>query len=118
MGLTPEQVTGISGNILKAQADIAELEEYITNQKAKLAENLELGEQLVGDFKITTYVHKAFNAGLAEKVLPHERWLAISKPSRTTTAAMAKKILTEDEFASTQKVSENGVSVKVELRED
>lgn len=118
MSLTPEQIVAIGDNIIKAQADIAELEEYITNLKSKLADNLPLGEQTVGDYKITTYVHKAFNAAQAEKVLPHDRWLAITKPARTTTAAMAKKILTEEEFASTQKVSENGTSVKIELRED
>ena len=115
--LTPEQIVKISGNIEVLQSEIAEREEAIANMKAKLAEAQGLGEHLVGDYKITAYVSKQFQAGLAEKVLPTERWEAISVPARTTSAALAKKVLTDDEYALCQKVSDK-ISVKVERRDD
>lgn len=115
--LTPEQIVKISGNIEVLQSEIAEREEAIVNMKAKLAEAQGLGEHLVGDYKITAYVSKQFQAGLAEKVLPADRWEAISVPARTTSAALAKKVLSDEEYARCQKVSDK-VSVKIERRED
>lgn len=117
MTLTVEQRVKIAGNIKVLQSEIAEREEAIDNLKAKLAEDLGIGEFAEGDFLVTVYQSKAFNAKLAEQTLSPERWEAISTPTRVTTAAQAKKVLTEEEFASVQKASDK-TSVKVEMRED
>lgn len=115
--LTAEQIVKISGNIEVLQSEIADRQEAIDNYKATLAEAQGLGEHLVGDYRITNYISKQFQAKLAEKVLPPERWEAISVPARTTSAALAAKVLTDEEYALCQKVSDK-VSVKVERRED
>ena len=118
MSLTPEQIKNYADKITVLQSEIADREEAVKNLKAKLAENLPEDEHFVGDYKITVYTSKAFNAKLAEEVLTPAQWEAISVPARATTAALAKKVLSEEDFARTQKVSTNGTSVKVELREE
>ena len=117
MTLTPEQVSSIAGKIKVLQSEVDERQEAIDNMKAKLAESLppQSDPYQYGDFDITVYVSKAFNAAQAEKVLPKERWEAASVAKRTTSAAIAKAALTEEEFALCQKVSDK-TSVKVEMR--
>jgi hypothetical protein len=117
MTLSNEQIVKVSGQIEVLQSEIADREEAIANLKATLSESTGLGEHLIGDYRITAYVSKQFQAKLAEKKLPAERWEAISVPTRTTTAAMAKKILSDEEYALCQNVSDK-VSVKIERRED
>lgn len=91
------------------QSEIADREEAVENYKSKLDELLGdaqgevIGNPNDGFYEYSSYLGKQFNAKQAEQVLPHERWLAASKATRTTTSAQAQKVLTDKEFALCQK---------------
>ena len=98
----------IASKIEVLQSEKKDIEEAIENYKEKMAVILGEGEKTIGSqetgfYKFNAYVGKPFNAAQAEKNLPHERWLAASKAGRVTTAALAKKVLTEEEYALCQK---------------
>ncbi len=110
-----EDVAAFAGRIAQKievlQSQKADIEEAIENYKGKLRETLgdvkdTIGTKETGFFAFESYISKPFNAAKAEKELPHDRWLAISKPARATNAATAKKILTEAEYALCQKPNE------------
>lgn len=85
--MSEETVQRISNNIISASAEKAELEEYIKNQKAKLAELVEDGDTIIGDYKITKYLNRRFDDKLAKTVLTPAEYDKISEQKASSTLA-------------------------------
>jgi hypothetical protein len=123
----------IARKIKQAQAEVAELEEYINNLKSEEAGILGIDpddlhahrEEIVGDaengyLKVVAYTHKQFNEAWGRKEHP-ELWekLAVEKKvldSATFKAAIAAKRATDEDYELFQKPGK--ITVKVEALKD
>lgn len=93
---------------------------YMLKQQAKelVAEADEILEDLAseadkyigGEFVLNVYPNRRFDPVTARKALPPERYSAILK--EVPNAALAKAVLTEEEYEATQRV--NGLVRKIE----
>lgn len=118
-----ETAARIARRIVTLQDEIAERTEAIENLKAKAAELLPTGDNIVGDnengfLKVVVYQSKQFNESYGKKNNP-ELWekLAVEKKvldSTTFKAAIKADKATEADYALFQKPSDK-VSVKIEL---
>lgn len=111
-----ELIVKITGKIIQAQSEIADLEEAIKNYKAKLSEMVPAtGTVEVGDFWVQTYTNKRWDDATAKKNLSPELYaLTLDKPKSSATKAKAN--LTEEQLELGKKVFDQ--ILKVGLRED
>lgn len=70
----------------------------------------EADQYIGGDYVLNVYPNRRFDAGLARKNLPPERYAAILKEAPNS--ALAKAVLTEEEYAASQRV--NGLVRRIE----
>lgn len=96
----------IAAKIEVIDSDISDLEEAKENYKAKINELLGdtdksevIGNAETGFFEYSGQLVSKFDAATAERNLPRETWIKITKPARSTTAAFARKLLTDEELA-------------------
>lgn len=114
-----ERNTVMARQIAVAQLEIAEKQEYVDNLKRKLYEyNGEVTDLTVGDsehgfFKVTSYMGKSFNGDFLKKNNP-EAFEKAAETKKVVTAARAKALLSEEEYAQGQKSNTNP-TVKVEV---
>jgi peptidoglycan hydrolase CwlO-like protein len=108
--------------IKELQAQVEELTEAIDNLKAKEAELLPDGENIVGDnengyLKVTVYQSKTYNEAWGKSNNP-EVFEKYAQPVLTLgSAAVAKAAMTDEEYALFQKPSAKK-SVKVEVMKE
>lgn len=109
-----ETIENTARKIVEAVAKQAELKEYETNLRAKLAELVPNGDSYVGDFKINRRENVRFDAATAKKNLTADelKEISVSKPD----AARAKALLDEDRLALCRKTFDP--VVQVGLRND
>ena len=104
----------IAAKIIETVAKKEELAEYEKNLRAKLAELVDNGDTLVGEFKINRRENVRFDAATAKKNLTPEELKSISvlKPE----AARANALLDEDRLELCRR--SYGAVVQVGLRND
>lgn len=109
-----ELVEKLSKKIIEVVAQKAELAEYETNLRAKLAELVDDGDNFVGEYKINRRMNVRFDASTAKKNLTKEQLakISVSKPDAT----LAKKVLEPADLAKCQKTF--SAVVQVGLRDD
>lgn len=106
-------VEKLAAKILDLQAKRDELDEAIKNMRATLAEEVELGESFVGEYKFTKTVTTRFDDALAKKHLTVEEYDSISVPKADSKRAAA--LLDEDRLALCKKKFSE--SVRIALRD-
>lgn len=106
-------VEKLAGKILELQAQRDELDEAIKNMRATLAENVELGESFVGEYKFTKSVTTRFDDALAKKNLTVEEYDSIAVPKADSKRAAA--LLDDDRLALCKKTFSE--SVRIGLRD-
>ena len=103
----------ISGKIIQLNAEIAEREEAVKNLRATLADLLDDGDTVIGDYKLVKYTNTRFDDTLAKKNLTPEEYDSIAVLKADSKKAAA--ILDEDRLALCKKTF--GSVVKVGLAE-
>lgn len=111
--MTKVDVEKLAGKILELQAQRDELEEAIKNMRATLAEHVDMGESLVGEFKFTKTVTTRFDDGLAKKNLTPQEYDSIAVPKADSKRAAA--LLDEDRLSLCKKTFSE--SVRIGLRD-
>lgn len=111
--MTKVNVENLAAKILDLQAQRDELDEAIKNMRATLAENVELGETTVGEYKFTKTVTTRFDDALAKKNLTVEQYDSIAVPKADSKRAAA--LLDEDTLALCKKTFSE--SVRIALRD-
>lgn len=106
-------VEKLAAKILDLQAKRDELDEAIKNMRATLAENVELGESFVGEYKFTKTVTTRFDDGLAKKNLTPQEYDSIAVPKADSKKAAA--LLDEGRLTLCKKTFSE--SVRIGLRD-
>ena len=106
-------VEKMAAKLMELQAKRDELEEAIKNIRETIAEHVDLGENLKGDFKIVKTVTTRFDDALAKKTLPPKVYDSIAVPKADSKKAAA--LLTEEQLTACKKVFSE--SVRVTLRD-
>lgn len=99
--------------ITTLQAEIEEREEAVKNLRAKVAEETDLGENFIGEFKVVKYVNTRFDDALAKKNLNPKEYKSISVVKADSKKAAA--LLEPDRLALCKKSF--GEVVKIGLRD-
>lgn len=88
------------------------LNDELATMKRELRSRLTKPQQLTfGMSRIIVEENKRFNPDLAKEVLPPARLKKIMVP--TPNSAVAREVLTEDEYASVQKHGERKITIKM-----
>ena len=111
--MTKVNVEKLAAKILDLQAQRDELDEAIKNMRATLAENIEIGESFVGEFKFTKSITTRFDDALAKKNLTPVEYNNISVLKADSKRAAA--LLDEDRLALCKKTFDE--SVRITLRD-
>ena len=106
-------VEKLAAKILDLQAQRDELDEAIKNMRATLAENIEIGESFVGEFKFTKSITTRFDDALAKKNLTPAEYDSIAVPKADSKRAAA--LLDEDRLALCKKTFD--AQVRIGLRD-
>lgn len=106
-------VEKLAAKILELQAQRDELDEAIKNMRATLAEHVDMGESLIGEYKFIKTVTTRFDDGLAKKHLTPQEYdsIAVLKADSKKAAAL----LDEDRLALCKKTFSE--SVRIGLRD-
>lgn len=104
--------------VKELQAEAERIAEEIENLKQFVANNVPLGETLLGDeehghIKVQVYRSKAFNEAFGKKTHP-ELWQKYAEPRFVLDSTLAKKVMPPEEYELFQKVSDK-TSVKLEV---
>lgn len=99
--------------ILELQAQRDELDEAIKNMRATLADEVDLGENLIGEFKVTKTVTTRFDDAMAKKNLTPQEYDSIAVPKADSKRAAA--LLDEDRLALCKKTFD--AQVRIGLRD-
>lgn len=107
--------------VKELQAEADRIAEEIENLKQFVANNVPEGETLLGDeergfIKTLVYRAKQFNEAYGKRHRP-DLWDKYAEPVFTLNSTIAKKKMTEDEYAEFQKPSDK-ISVKLEVVND
>lgn len=115
-----ESLGNAARRIIELQAEIAEKQEAVENYKQFIADNATEDVQIVPSngqlFKVNTYVYRRFDANYGKAQRP-DLWEKYAQPTVTLTAAQAKKVMSDEEYAAFQRVSD-GRSVSIELLDE
>ena len=111
--MTKVNVEKLAAKILDLQAQRDELDEAIKNMRATLAENIEIGESFVGEFKFTKSITTRFDDALAKKNLTPVEYNNISVLKADSKRAAA--LLDEDRLALCKKTFD--AQVRIGLRD-
>lgn len=119
--MTEVSVANAARRIIELQSEIQEREEAIENYKHYIADNTTEPEQIVKDddghlFRVNTYVYRRFDANYGKSQRP-DLFDKYATETKTLSAATAKKVMTDEEYAVFQRVSD-GKSVKIEHIDD
>lgn len=133
MAIEPERAglaAKIARKIKQAQAEVAELTEYIENLKSEEAGILGIDpddlhahrEEIVGDnengyLKITAYTHKQFNEAYGKKLHP-DLWEKHAVEKKILDSVTARAKMTEEEYELFQKPGKITVKVEALNRDD
>lgn len=109
-----ERIEFYARKIIELKAQKEQLEEAEKNYRSALAELVDIGDTLQGEYKINRRENKRFDAALAAKSLDSETLEKISVTKADATKA--KALLSEEELALCQK--NFGAVVQVGLRND
>ena len=114
MTTTLERIEKLSKQIIETVAQKEELAEFEKNLRASLAEIVDNGETLVGDYKINRRENVRFDAATAKKNLSADdlKMISVLKPD----AARAKALLEEEQLELCRKTFDP--VVQVGLRND
>lgn len=116
-----DRVFNAAARVKELQAEVDERLEEIENLKSFIANNIPEGETLLGDdergfIKAQVYTSKQFNEAWGKKNHP-EVWEKYAEPVFKLDSTIARKKMTEEEYALFQKPSEK-TSVKLEVVND
>ncbi len=111
--MTKVNVEKLAAKILDLQAQRDELDEAIKNMRATLAENIEIGESFVGEFKFTKSITTRFDDAMAKKNLTPAEYDSIAVPKADSKRAAA--LLDEDRLALCKKTFD--AQVRIALRD-
>ncbi len=106
-------VEKMAAKVLELQAQRDELDEAIKNMRATIAENIDLGESFVGEFKFTKSITTRFDDALAKKNLTPAEYDSIAVPKADSKRAAA--LLDEDRLALCKKTFD--AQVRIGLRD-
>ena len=106
-------VEKMAAKVLELQAEVAEREEAIKNMRATIAENIELGENFIGEFKLVKTMTTRFDDAMAKKNLTVEEYDSIAVPKADSKRAAA--LLDEDRLALCKKTFD--AQVRIALRD-
>lgn len=106
-------VEKMAAKVLELQAQRDELDEAIKNMRATIAENIELGENFIGEFKLVKTMTTRFDDALAKKNLTVEEYDSIAVPKADSKRAAA--LLDEDRLALCKKTFD--AQVRIALRD-
>lgn len=106
-------VEKMAAKVLELQAQRDELDEAIKNMRATIAENIELGENFIGEFKLVKTMTTRFDDALAKKNLTPAEYDSIAVPKADSKRAAA--LLDEDRLALCKKTFD--AQVRIALRD-
>ncbi len=106
-------VEKMAAKVLELQAQRDELDEAIKNMRATIAENIDLGENLIGEFKLVKTMTTRFDDALAKKNLTPAEYDSIAVPKADSKRAAA--LLDEDRLALCKKTFD--AQVRIGLRD-
>ena len=106
-------VEKMAAKVLELQAQRDELDEAIKNMRATIAENIELGENFIGEFKLVKTMTTRFDDALAKKNLTPAEYDSIAVPKADSKRAAA--MLDEDRLALCKKTFD--AQVRIGLRD-
>ena len=103
----------MAAKVLELQAQRDELDEAIKNMRATIAENIDLGENLIGEFKLVKTMTTRFDDALAKKNLTPAEYDSIAVPKADSKRAAA--LLDDDRLALCKKTFD--AQVRIGLRD-
>lgn len=108
--MADNSVANAARRVIELQAEIAEREEAIENYKQYIIDNTNEGEQVVQDdtgnrFKVNVYTYRRFDANYGKSQRP-DLWEKYAQPKFTLDAKTAKSLMSEEEYAAFQRVSD------------
>ncbi len=106
-------VEKMAAKVLELQAQRDELDEAIKNMRATIAENIDLGENFIGEFKLVKTMTTRFDDALAKKNLTPAEYDSIAVPKADSKRAAA--LLDEDRLALCKKTFD--AQVRIALRD-
>lgn len=106
-------VEKMAAKVLELQAQRDELDEAIKNMRATIAENIELGENFIGEFKLVKTMTTRFDDALAKKNLTPAEYDSIAVPKADSKRAAA--LLDEERLALCKKTFD--AQVRIGLRD-
>lgn len=106
-------VEKMAAKVLELQAQRDELDEAIKNMRATIAENIDLGENFIGEFKLVKTMTTRFDDALAKKNLTPAEYDSIAVPKADSKRAAA--LLDEDRLALCKKTFD--AQVRIGLRD-
>lgn len=106
-------VEKMAAKVLELQAQRDDLDEAIKNMRATIAENIDLGENLIGEFKLVKTMTTRFDDALAKKNLTPAEYDSIAVPKADSKRAAA--LLDDDRLALCKKTFD--AQVRIGLRD-
>lgn len=106
-------VEKMAAKVLELQAQRDELDEAIKNMRATIAENIDLGENFIGEFKLVKTMTTRFDDAMAKKSLTPAEYDSIAVPKADSKRAAA--LLDEDRLALCKKTFD--AQVRIALRD-
>ena len=106
-------VEKMAAKVLELQAQRDELDEAIKNMRATIAENIELGENFIGEFKLVKTMTTRFDDAMAKKNLTPAEYDSIAVPKADSKRAAA--LLDDDRLALCKKTFD--AQVRIALRD-
>jgi hypothetical protein len=106
-------VEKMAAKVLELQAQRDELDEAIKNMRATIAENIDLGENFIGEFKLVKTMTTRFDDAMAKKNLTPAEYDSIAVPKADSKRAAA--LLDEDRLALCKKTFD--AQVRIALRD-
>lgn len=106
-------VEKMAAKVLELQAQRDELDEAIKNMRATIAENIDLGENFIGEFKLVKTMTTRFDDALAKKNLTPAEYDSIAVPKADSKRAAA--LLDEDRLTLCKKTFD--AQVRIALRD-
>lgn len=106
-------VEKMAAKVLELQAQRDELDEAIKNMRATIAENIDLGENFIGEFKLVKTMTTRFDDAMAKKNLTPAEYDSIAVPKADSKRAAA--LLDEDRLALCKKTFD--AQVRIGLRD-
>ena len=106
-------VEKMAAKVLELRAQRDELDEAIKNMRATIAENIELGENFIGEFKLVKTMTTRFDDAMAKKNLTPAEYDSIAVPKADSKRAAA--LLDDDRLALCKKTFD--AQVRIALRD-